>query len=141
VHALEVGALRLIAGFYERLKARLDEGADAAAEYGLLAEEVGLGLLLEGRLENSGAGAADALEIAEDERVGVAGGVLMDGDKPRHAAAFDEDLADAMSGRLGRGHAHVDARGGNDGLEVDIEAVPRTSAACPPPGSAQISVA
>src|ERR1035441_665096 len=48
VHALEEGALGLIAGLDESLKAGLDEGADAAAEDGLLAEEVGLGLFFVG---------------------------------------------------------------------------------------------
>ena len=123
VQDFEVGALGLIAGLDQRLVARLDERADAAAKHGLLAEEIGLGLFLEGGLEHPGAGAADALEVAEAERVGLAGRVLMDGDEAGHAAALDEDLADAMAGSLGRGHAHVDAGGGHDGLEVDVEAV------------------
>ena len=123
VEHFEVGALRLITGLGERFVARLDEGADAAAEHGLLAEEIGLGLLFESRLEHSGAGAADALEIAEAERVRIAGCVLMDGDESGDAAAFSEDFADAMAGSLGRSHADVDALGGNDGLEVNVEAV------------------
>ena len=120
---LEVGALGLIAGFDQRLKARLDERADAAAEHGLLAEEIGLGLFLERGFEHSGARAADALEIAEIERVRIAGRVLVDGDEAGNAAALGEDFAHAMAGSLGRGHAHVDARGRNDGLVVDVEAV------------------
>jgi hypothetical protein len=44
--------------------------------------------------------------------VGIAGRVLLDGDEAGDAAAFGEDLAHAMAGRLGRGHAHVDALGG-----------------------------
>jgi hypothetical protein len=47
----------------------------------------------------------------------------MNGDESGDAAAFGEDLAHAMTGRLGRGHAHVDARHGNDGLEVDVESM------------------
>ncbi len=53
----------------------------------------------------------------------VAGRILMNGDEPRYAAAFGEDFAHAMAGSLGRGHAHVNALCGNDGLEVDVEAV------------------
>ena len=49
---LEVGELGLVAGLAEDLEAGLDEGGDAAAEDGLLAEEVGLGLLGEGGLED-----------------------------------------------------------------------------------------
>ena len=40
-----------------------------------------------------------------------------------NAAALDEDFAHAMAGSLGRGHAHVDAGGRHDGLEVNVEAV------------------
>ena len=65
VQDFEVGALGLIAGLDQGFEARLDERADAAAEHGLLAEEIGLGLFLEGGLEHAGAGAADALEVAE----------------------------------------------------------------------------
>jgi len=61
VQDFKVGALGLIAGLGERFVASLDEGADAAAEHGLLAEEIGLGLFLERGLKYSGAGAADAL--------------------------------------------------------------------------------
>jgi hypothetical protein len=45
VQALEVGDFRLIARIDQGLEARADELAAAAAEDGLLAEEVGLGLL------------------------------------------------------------------------------------------------
>ena len=65
VEDLEVGELGLIAGLGEGLEACLDQGGGAAAEDGLLAEEVGLGLLGEGGFEHAGAGAADALGVAE----------------------------------------------------------------------------
>ena len=65
VEDFEVGELGLVAGFDEGFEACLDEGGGAAAEDGLLAEEVGLGLFGEGGLEDSGAGAADALGVAE----------------------------------------------------------------------------
>ena len=60
VQALEVGDLRLVAGVDQRLEAGLHQRADAAAEHGLLAEQIGLGLLREGRLDDAGAGDADA---------------------------------------------------------------------------------
>ena len=53
VEALVVGDLGLVAGLDERLEAGLHELGDAAAEHGLLAEEVGLGLLREGRLDHA----------------------------------------------------------------------------------------
>ena len=88
VDALEVGDLRLIAGLDQRLEAGLDQGREAAAEDDLLAEQVGLGLFLEGRFEDAGAGAADAVAPGQGDLLGVAGGVLLDGDQARHAAAL-----------------------------------------------------
>src|SRR3546814_9040801 len=58
----EVGRLGLVASLDEGLEASLHEGGEAAAEHHLLAEEIGLGLLREGRLEHAGAGAADRSE-------------------------------------------------------------------------------
>ena len=57
--ALEVGVLGLIAGFNQHLKAAAHQVDDAAAEDGLLTEEVGLGLVVEGRLHHAGTRAAD----------------------------------------------------------------------------------
>ena len=47
----------------------------------------------------------------------------MHGDQARNAAAFGEDFAHAMAGRLGRSHADVDACRRHDGLEVDVESM------------------
>ena len=60
MHRLEVGELGLVAGLDERLEGRLDERRDAAAEERLLAEQVGLGLLGEGRLEDARTRGAEA---------------------------------------------------------------------------------
>ena len=72
VQALEVGDLRLIAGLDQRLEAGLDQRADAAAQDRLLAEEIGLGLLGERRLEDAGARGADALGVRQRERARLA---------------------------------------------------------------------
>ena len=74
VHALEVGHLGLVAGLDQRLERRLDEGAHAAAEHALLAEQVGLGLLGEGRLDHAAARAADALGVGQGQFAGLVGG-------------------------------------------------------------------
>src|ERR1700722_455067 len=97
--------------------------ADAAAEHGLFAEEVGFGFFGEGGFEHAGAGAADAFEVAEGEGVGGAGGVLMDGDEAGDAAALGEDFADAVAGGFGSGHGDVDAGGGDDAVVADVKAV------------------
>ena len=71
MQALEIGALGLIAGLDQGLEGHLHQGADAAAEDDLLAEEVGLGLLGERGLEDAGAGAADPLGVGQGQ--GLAG--------------------------------------------------------------------
>src|SRR3546814_17786330 len=75
VEALEVGRLGLVASLDEGLEASLHEGGEAAAEHHLLAEEIGLGLLREGRLEHAGAGAADGVGVGHREVARLAGGV------------------------------------------------------------------
>ena len=68
VQALEVGQARVVSRLDQRLEAGLDELGGAAAEHRLLAEQVGLGLVLEGGLDHAGAHAADALRVGEDQR-------------------------------------------------------------------------
>ena len=104
-------------------KPHLTRADGAAAEDGLLAEEVGFGLFGEGGFEDAGAGAADALGVAESEGEGVAAGVLLDGDEAGDAAAFGEDFADAVAGGLGGDERDVDRGGRGDGAEADVEAV------------------
>src|SRR5215208_1434824 len=123
VDALVVGDLGLIAGVHECLEAGLHERADTAAENGLLAEEVALGLLCEGRREHARAAAADRGTVGEREVEGVAARVLGHGDEARSAGAGLEELAHAVAGALGRDHDHVVARAGLDLAEVDVEAV------------------
>jgi len=81
---------------------------DAAAQDGLLAEQVGLGLVLERGLDHPAAGAADALAVGEGERQRVAGGVLVDGDQARYPRAFEELPAHQMARPLRRHQRHVD---------------------------------
>jgi hypothetical protein len=86
VEALEVGALGLVAGLDQGLEAHLDQGADAAAEDDLLAEEVGLGLLGEGRLQDAAAGAADPLGIGQREALPAGRAAVAGGDQAGDAA-------------------------------------------------------
>src|SRR5690606_8173155 len=65
VQHLEVRDLRLVAGLGEGLEAVLDELRHATAQDGLLAEEVGLGLLGERRPDDAGARAADRLRVRQ----------------------------------------------------------------------------
>ncbi len=123
MQALEVGDLGLVAGLDQGVEARRDQLGAAAAEHGLLAEEVGLGLLGEGGLEAAGAQPADAARVGEREIVGVAGRVLVHGDQHRHALALLELAAHEVTGALGGDHRHVDRLRRHDLPEVDVEAV------------------
>ena len=60
VQALEVGQSRVVAALDQRLVAGAHELRHPAAEHRLLAEQVGLRLVLEGGLDHAGARAADA---------------------------------------------------------------------------------
>ena len=123
VQALVVRDLRLVAGLDERVEARLHERGNAAAEHGLLAEQIALGLLGERRLEQADAAAADADAVGERERERAPARVLVDRDEARRACAGDEELAHAMARRLRRDHDHVVALGRRDPAEVDVEPV------------------
>jgi hypothetical protein len=69
------------------------------------------------------AGAADGLGVGQGQRPGVAGGVTLDADQHRRAAALGELAAHQVTGGLGRDHAHVHARGRRDEVVPDVEAV------------------
>ena len=87
MEAFEIGHLRGVAGLDQRLEPGLDQGGDAAAQHGLLAEQVGLAFLAEVGLDDARAAAADARGIGEGDVMGIAGGVLGDRDQAGHAAA------------------------------------------------------
>ncbi len=123
VQALEVRHLRLVARLDERLEAGGHERADAAAQHGLLAEQIRLRLLRERRLDDARAGAAERLGIGERERPRAAARVGVDGDQRRRAGVLEEHLADAVAGGLGRDHRHVHALRHLDPAEADREAV------------------
>ena len=61
--------------------------------------------------------------IGERELLGVAGGILLNGDQAGYAAAFGEDLAHAMAGRFGGDQRDINVGGRLDRAEVDVEAV------------------
>src|SRR3954451_16828417 len=123
VQALEVREPGVVAGVNQGLVAGTDQLGQAAAEHGLLAEQVGLGLLLEAGLDHAGARAADALGVGEHEVLGVAGGVLVDGHQARAPVALLELAAHQVPGALRGDHAHVHLGARLDLPEVDGEAV------------------
>ena len=98
VQALEVGGFGLVARFNQRIESRHDQFAHAAAEYGLLAEKVGLGFFLEGGFDHPGVRAADSAGVAERALEGVAAVILMDGQQAGNAAARFVLAADQVAG-------------------------------------------
>ena len=113
VQALVVGDLGLVAGLDERFEAELDQLGDAAAEHCLLAEEVGLGLLGEGRLDHAGARRTERGAVGKRHLAGVPARVLGDRDDGRRAVALLVQPPDDVPGPLRRDHDHVVAvRGG-----------------------------
>ena len=123
MQALEVGDLGLVSRLDQRLETGHDEFGSAAAQDGLFAEEIGLGFFAEGRLDDSAAGAADALGIGQADIPGAARVVLVDRQQARHAAAFLEDPAHEVARPLGRDHEDVHVFGRDDLVEMDVEPV------------------
>ena len=106
VQALEVRQARVVARLDERLVAGPDQLGDAAAEHGLLAEQVGLRLVLEGGLDHARARAADALARRRARgrgRCRVASWWMAT--RPGHAVALHELAAHEVAGALRGDHA------------------------------------
>ena len=123
MEALEVSHLRLVAGFHQGLETSLHESADTAAEDSLLAEEVSFSLILEGSLDSACTGTADTAGISQGQVEALAGSIFLSCENYRHAAAFGESTADQMTRALGSHHEDIHIFGGNDLLEVNIEAM------------------
>src|SRR4029079_18426293 len=107
----------------ERLEAHLDKRRGAAAQDGLLTEEVRLGLLREGRLEDTGTGRAERPAVGENTVTSRPGLIAMDRKQGGDAAARSVDGAQQVSGALRGDHPDIDDAGRIDPPEMDVEAV------------------
>ena len=67
VKTFEVRNLLRVSGLDQRLEGGVDQGGHSAAEDALLAEQVALGLVLDGGFQHAGPGAADALGIGQSD--------------------------------------------------------------------------
>ena len=121
--ALEVGVLGLVTGLHQGLKAAAHQIHNTAAENCLLAEQVGLGLIVHGGLHDAGAGAADTGDVGQGNVIGLAGGILLHGNQAGHALACHILGTNRVAGALGRSHEHVHVGGRHDLLIADIEAM------------------
>src|SRR6266511_3465201 len=123
VQALVIGHLGLVARFDERLEPEADQLRDAAAQDRLLAEEVGLRLLGERRLDHPRARGADTGAVGERELARVAARILRDRDHRRRAVALLVEPAHDVTRPLRRDHDHVVIRGRLDAPVMHVEPV------------------
>src|SRR6185437_11819227 len=86
-------------------------------------EQVGLGLFAKAGFDNRRPSAADRRSVGEPDLLSVARRVLLDREKTWYTASLDVLGSHQMAGALGRDHKNVDAGGGLDELEMDVEAV------------------
>src|SRR5690606_22262984 len=103
--ALEVRDFRLVTRLDQRLVALHDQFRRAPAEHGLLAEQVGLGLLGERRLQHAAPRAADRVRVGERARLRAAGRVLGDREQAWDALPGLELPPHQVARALGR-HQH-----------------------------------
>ena len=101
----------------------MDQLGNATAQHCLLAEQVGLGLLLEGGLQDACTASADAGSVCQSNILSLAGVVLLHADQRGAALALGVQAADDVAGALGSDHDNVHILGSSDGLEVDVETV------------------
>src|SRR5438046_3520029 len=121
VHALEVGDLRRVSGSREGLDPGLAQRGDAAAQDGLLAEQIGLRFLAERRLEHARAGAADPRGIGERIGQRIAARILVHRDERRHAPARLKLAAHQVSGGFRAVIADSSPAGGAVSLEWVVD--------------------
>ena len=79
--ALEISISRIVTRFAEGIKTSLHQSAYAAAQNGLLAEEVGLGLDTESGLKKSSAGSADSKAVCKSHIQSFSGIILLNSDQ------------------------------------------------------------
>jgi hypothetical protein len=108
VHAFEVGHLRRVTCFDERLVTGFHQLDEAATQHRLFAEQVGFAFFLEGRFDNSCAAAADCRGIRKAKVVRVAGSVFVDRNQAGHARAALIFRTHRVAGPLGRDHQHIE---------------------------------
>ena len=123
MQALEIGHFRRVSGLHQRLIPRHDKRGQAAAEHGLLAEQVGLAFLAEGGLDDAGPAAADRAGVGQRQIVAVPRGILMDRQQHRHAGAALVFRAHRVSRPLRRDHEDIQVLARLDQVEVDVQAM------------------
>jgi hypothetical protein len=102
----------------------MHERRRAAAQHGLLAEQVGLGLLGERRAQHAGLRPADALGVRQRERQRRPDGSCSTATRHGHPAPVDELPADEVARALRARPSRRRRRRRGDQAEADVQAVP-----------------
>src|SRR5205809_3158539 len=108
MQTFEICEFRWIAGTNKRFKASANERGRAAAEYCLLAEKIGLGLLTKSGLKHAGTRAPDSFCPGQSCLLGVAAGILMNRDQSWRATASHKLPAHHRSQAFGSDHHNID---------------------------------
>lgn len=88
-----------------------------------LTEQVGLGLGLEGGLDDAGTAAADTASVCQSDIHSLAGSVLIYASQIRYTLTLFVCTANDVTRALRSNHDNVNVSRRNDLLEVDVEAV------------------
>src|ERR1051326_2216517 len=121
MEAFEIGDFWLVSRFDQRLEGHFYQRADASAKDGLLAEEIAFGLFFESRFDNACFEVACSPRIRERVLLRLTAGILMNGQKARHAHTFNKQLTHTMPGRFRGNHRDVNKRRRRDPAEMDVE--------------------
>ena len=88
MQAFEIRHFRCITGFNQRFETGLDQFHGAAAQHGLFAEQIGLGLFTEVGFDDAGAPAAIAHRVRQRDIARRTRFILVHGDQVRDAATL-----------------------------------------------------
>src|SRR6266513_1519143 len=123
VQAFEVRHLGRVACLHQGIESGFHQLDAAAAQHGLLAEQVGLGLLLEAGLDDARLAAADRRGVGQRHVARFLRRVAVHGDQHRHAPARGVGRAHRVAGGLRRHHPDVEILARLDQAVMDVEAV------------------
>ena len=123
MQTLEIGHLRLVPGFHQCFKARLDQFDATATENRLLTEQVRFCFVLERCFNNTGAPTTNPAGIGQCHGFGLTGRILENCHQIGDTTTFGELVAYSVAGRLGCDHDHVQVRTRNYLVVMDSETV------------------
>ena len=121
VHALKIRHLRWITRVHQGLISRLDQGREPAAQDRLLAKKISLGFIFKGSFNDRRPSTAQGLGIGQPHLLGIAGWILMYGEKTGHAPPLFKLTAHEMAWPFRGNHKDIDPGGRNDPFEMNIK--------------------